>query len=183
MDAVTFLIDQHRELESLFQEYEAAPDGPDAKLLFDRTEIAVVNHAAIEELHVYPAIRDRVINGGRLADHALQDHQVVKETLDELESLEPGSPEFDLKMRKVISAVREHIEEEEDAPGLFPLLRNALSLEQIEELGKTLEKAAKMTPTHPHPGAPNKPPANKIAGVAAAALDKTRDALTGRGKR
>lgn len=38
-----------------------------------------------------------------------------------------------------------------------------------------------MMPTRAHPRAPNPPPANKVAGHVAAVLDKTRDAIRGRG--
>jgi hypothetical protein len=37
-----------------------------------------------------------------------------------------------------------------------------------------------MAPTHPHPSAPDKPPANKLLAPGAALVDRMRDALTGR---
>jgi hypothetical protein len=181
MNAIDLLVGEHRELESLFRRYETLRDGQ-AKSLFDKLEIAVSKHAAIEEEYLYPALRECVTTGDLLADKALAEHQEVKETLAALEQLDPGSAEFDVGVAKVIRSVRTHIQQEEHDPGLFPLLRQRLSVEQLEALGESLASAQQTAPTRPHPHAPNKPPANKIASIATAAIDRARDALTRRGQ-
>jgi hypothetical protein len=53
---------------------------------------------------------------------------------------------------------------------------------ELEEIGKKMAIAKKVTPTRPHPHTPPKPGVLKTAGMAAAAVDKMRDAATGRGK-
>ena len=63
---------------------------------------------------------------------------------------------------------------------MFPKLREAISANQLLEIGDKLEKAKKRAPTRPHPKAPNRPPANKMARPPAAVFDKARDKLEGR---
>jgi hypothetical protein len=53
---------------------------------------------------------------------------------------------------------------------------------ELEQIGKKMAIAKKAAPTRPHPHTPPKPGVLKTAGVAAAAVDKMRDAATGRGK-
>ena len=69
--------------------------------------------------------------------------------------------------------MRHHVEEEEGE--LFPELRKAMKRKELEELAEALEAAKKVAPTHPHPRAPDTPPGNVIAGVAAGAVDKAQD--------
>jgi hypothetical protein len=46
---------------------------------------------------------------------------------------------------------------------------------ELEELAQAMEQAKKLAPTHPHPRAPDTPPGNLVAGVAAGAIDKAED--------
>lgn len=50
-------------------------------------------HAEIEEEIVYPAVRRNVDGGRRLASHAEQEHQQVKQMLDQLADMDPDSRE------------------------------------------------------------------------------------------
>jgi hypothetical protein len=56
------------------------------------------------------------------------------------------------------------------------------SEETLMELGEKVRRAMEKTPTRPHPSAPDTPPANKLLKPGAGLVDRTRDALTGRGK-
>ena len=89
-----------------------------------------------------------------------------------------GDPGFHQKMEKVISDVKEHVQEEEGE--MFPKLREAVSANQLLEIGQKLEKAKAPAPTGPHPNAPNEPPGSKVMGPAAAAVDRARDKMGGR---
>ena len=60
---------------------------------------------------------------------------------------------------------------------MFPKLQASVSKAELQEMGGKLAAAKKMAPTHPHPNAPNTPPGNLVGGVAAAVMDKARDAL------
>ncbi len=183
MDAIQYLMSQHRDVEALFARYESlAGDTEQLGELFDDIEIALVQHAVIEEMHLYPIVRDKIANGEDLAEHAIEEHTGVEETLKKMESLEASSAEFDTLMKKLMRDVRHHVHEEEEDPGLFAKLREVLSTSTLEELGRKLESSARIAPTRAHPGAPNTPPANKVVGMVAAGVDRLRDAMTGRGR-
>lgn len=178
MDAIKFLTRQHREVEALFAEYERAPQR--GRELFGRIERAIVPHAIIEEQLLYPMIRERVANGERLAEHAIHEHADVEDWLNRISALIDENAPFELSMQKVIRAVREHVREEEDAPGLFSLLRATMTQRELQTLGRSLQVAWEMTPTRAHPMAPDRPPANLLLGLPLAAIDRVRDRISGR---
>ena len=60
-------------------------------------------------------------------------------------------------------------------------MRTALPAEASAELGSKIAEGKKTAPTRPHPHTPPSPGVLKTAGPAAAAADKARDAMTGRG--
>lgn len=179
MDGTKVLEQDHREVEKLFDQFEQATGdtgekGEIAKKIIRELSI----HAAIEEEVFYPEVEAAVPNAEDLVGHSLEEHQEVKELLSELDSMDPGDPGFHQKMEKVISDVKEHVEEEEGE--MFPKLREAISANELLEIGEKLEKAKGRAPTRPHPMAPNEPPGNKVMGTAAAALDRARDKIEGR---
>jgi hypothetical protein len=95
-----------------------------------------------------------------------------------LDKLDAGTPEFEKLLAEFIRAGREHIDYEESH--VWPGLRATLTEEQAQDLGRKLEAGKMAAPTRPHPRTPASPGALKTAGPAAAA-DKLRDAVTGRG--
>ena len=178
MDAIKFLTRQHRHIESLFARYLRTPA---RRLeLSGLIERAIVQHAALEEMHVYPLLRDRVPNGLGLSEHAIEEHARVERTIDHLKSLEERPLQYDESMRELIASVRHHVREEERSPGLLKMLRDALSRDELADLGRRLEEFADMTPTRAHPLAPDHPPANMLLGLPVAAIDRVRDRLSGR---
>jgi hemerythrin superfamily protein len=179
LDATKVLEQDHRGVEQLFDRFEQAEGDTETKGRVAKEIVKELSiHAAIEEEVFYPEVKAAVPNGGGLVDHSLEEHQEVKELLAELDSMDAGDAGFHHKMEKVISHVKEHVEEEEGE--MFPKLREAISANQLLEIGDKLEKAKKRAPTRPHPKAPNRPPANKMARPPAAVFDKARDKLEGR---
>jgi hemerythrin superfamily protein len=179
MDATEFLAQDHREVEGLFERFEQATgDTWEKGKIVEEIIKELSIHAAIEEEVFYPEVKAAVPDGEGLVDHSLDEHQEVKELLAELDSMDPGDPGFHQKVEKVISDVKEHVEEEEGE--MFPKLREAISADQLLEIGEKLERAKKRGPTRPHPMAPNEPPANKVVGPPTGAVDRARDKLVGR---
>jgi hemerythrin superfamily protein len=175
MDAVTLLRNDHKTVEGLFKRFEKA--GPNAyKTKQDLVEKIVEElsvHAAIEEQVLYPAAREAVPDATDEVLESLEEHHIVKWVLSELDGMEPTDERFTAKVTVLIENVRHHVEEEEGE--LFPHLRKAMKRKELEELAQALEQAKKVAPTHPHPRAPDSPPGNLIAGVAAGAVDRAQD--------
>lgn len=177
-DAVEILRHDHRAVELLFRRFERARGGADKRRLVDRMTRELSIHAAIEEQHVYPLLRNRLDGESPKVLVALEEHHLAKLGLSEIERLDPSDERFDPKVHVLIESVRRHVREEERE--LLPALRRALSPDELRELGEALRRAKDAAPTRPHPGAPDQPPANLFANAGAAAVDRGRDAL-GRG--
>lgn len=172
VNAVQLLVQDHREVEQLFSRIEAAGGGgPDDAVQEVVRELSV--HAVVEEQVLYPAVRERIEGGDELAEHAIEEHQAVKELLADIERAD-GAERSSL-LARLMREVREHVEEEES--DLLPKVRAAFGPQEQQEMGEAMAKAKEAAPTHPHPNAPNTPPGNVVAGAAAAVVDKARDAL------
>ncbi|MDL5205656.1 hemerythrin domain-containing protein [Streptomyces sp. ALI-76-A] len=180
-DVVDELVTDHREVEELFGRIESLPSGDkDRKVYADQVTMELVRHSVAEEAYLYPAVREHLADGNALADRELQDHAEAEQIMKDLESREPGDPEFDRLVGRLMSEIRSHITDEE--ANLFPQLRLACSAEALDDLGDKVRTAKKVAPTRPHPAAPDKPPANKLLAPGAGLVDRLRDTLTGRGK-
>ena len=149
------------------------------KKLAEQLVIEESKHEAVEEMYFWPAVREHLTNGDELADTAIGQEDEGKEVLDKLDKLDAGTPEFEKLLAEFTRAGREHIDYEENH--VWPGLRTAMTEEQAQDLGRKLEAGKKTAPTRPHPRTPSSPGALKSTGPAAAAADKLRDTVTGRG--
>ncbi|MFJ8078398.1 hemerythrin domain-containing protein [Streptomyces sp. NPDC096176] len=175
------LTEEHREMEALFdQVQDTAMDNGRRRELADRMTIELVRHAVAEEDYLYPAVRTHLKGGRQLADKEMVDHALVERLLKDLEDTDPGRTKFEQTMIRLVEAVNEHVRDEEDR--LFPMLQAACSSQLLQELGEKVRAARAEAPTHPHPAAPAKPPADKLLGPGAGLVDRARDMLTGRGR-
>ena len=179
-DALSLLMEDHREVEDMFARLEAGGMELDArKDLVDRVTIELVRHSVAEEQYLYPFVRDHLPAGATLHDEELSDHARIEEMLKALDGMSADNLEFESTLRGLMTEVRAHVAEEEGT--LFNELREATTPEQLQELGSRIEMAKKVAPTRPHPSAPDTPPLNKLLGPGTGLIDRVRDALTGRG--
>lgn len=175
MDAVDVLTRDHRYVEELFGQYEAAADNDSKTKVAHEIVHELAVHGEIEELFFYPRLREALEDGDALADEAINEHVELKQALNDLDSMTAEDQGFDERMRKVIMDVRSHVEEEEGE--LFSRLRGAMGREELLDIGDRLEKARAMVPTRPHPNAPTSPGAKAAAGPPTALIDRIRDAV------
>jgi hemerythrin-like domain-containing protein len=183
MDALTFLRQDHKSVLGMLEVLEGAPTGTGAgssglATMVTNLVIAESQHEAIEEQFFWPAVRDALDEGDALADKAIEQEQAGKPLLQQLEDGQPGEPDYHEALQRFVAAGREHIAYEQDV--VWPLFAAAVTHEQLERLGEKLEAAKKLAPTRPHPDTPPKPAVLKTMGMATAAVDHVRDAVTGR---
>lgn len=176
-DVFTVLEADHQEVKQMLAELESGSG--DVGELAEKLVVEESKHEAVEEMYFWPSVREKVPQGDRLADRALEQEQEGKEVLDQLRKAAPGDPEFTRLISTFAKAGSEHIAFEEEQ--VWPGLRSVLTAEEASELGSKIETAKKTAPTRPHPNAPDSPGALKTVGAAAAAADRARDAVTGRG--
>lgn len=178
-DLVDILIQDHRDVESAFGEYERGGLLPEQRRdLVDHIITELVRHSVAEEQYLYPAARKELSDGDRIADHEIQEHFEAESVMKEIEGLDAESEDFDRLVRQLIDDIRHHVTEEER--DLFPRLRKACSEQDLRELGDKIVQAKRSAPTRPHPSAPDKPPANFVMDPGAGMIDRMRDALSGR---
>lgn len=178
-DAIVLLREDHQAVERLFKRFEKAGETAHKTKgsLVERMIEELSRHAAIEEQIFYPAARQSLEDDDPVLE-ALEEHHIVKWTLSELDGMRPEEERFGAKVAVMMEMVRHHVQEEEEE--LFPKMRDALGRSRLREIGEAMEAAKKMAPTKPHPRLPDEPPANVVAGLAAAAGDRvinlTKDA-------
>jgi hemerythrin-like domain-containing protein len=187
-DVFEVLGQDHQEVKRMLAELEKGPTAASGasdnhlalrKKMVEQLIIEESKHEALEEMYFWPAVRDHLESGNTLADEATGQEQDAKQVLASLDKLSPSEAEFEQLLAKFVVDAREHIEFEETQ--VWPLMRTALPAETSAELGKKIAEGKKSAPTRPHPHTPPSPGALKTAGPVAAAADKARDAVTGRG--
>ncbi|MFD0273098.1 hemerythrin domain-containing protein [Kitasatospora sp. NPDC127111] len=175
------LMADHREVEEMFARIRGMSGlGQQLRDAVDEVTIELVRHSVAEEQYLYPAVREHVQDGDRLADKEIADHARVEEILKELEHTSADDPQIIPLLRQLINEVTGHVQEEEYQ--LFPLLRQACTAEQLDDLGDKIRRAKAMAPTRPHPAAPDTPTASKLLAPGVGLVDRARDFVTGRGK-
>ncbi|MEU6511497.1 hemerythrin domain-containing protein [Streptomyces sp. NPDC046942] len=175
------LMTDHREVEEMFGRIEAmTTTGGQLRDLLDEVTIELVRHSVAEEQYLYPAVREHIEGGDRLADKEIADHGRVEKILKQLEKMDIADAQMIPLLQQLMEEVTDHVQDEEN--NLFPLLRSACTPEQLDDLGDKIRRAKAMAPTRPHPAAPSTPAASKLLAPGAGLVDRARDFVTGRGK-
>ncbi|WP_374772585.1 hemerythrin domain-containing protein [Streptomyces sp. NBC_01310] len=175
------LMADHREVEEIFARIQAmAGGGQELRDLVDEVTIELVRHSVAEEQYLYPAVREYVEGGDRLADKEIEDHSRIEKILKQLEKMDTGDAQMSPVLQQLMNEVAAHVQDEDN--NLFPMLRRTCSSEKLDELGDKVRRAKAMAPTRPHPSAPSTPPANKLLAPGVGLVDRARDFVTGRGK-
>jgi hypothetical protein len=165
MDPVKLIKQDHRTVKKLFRSFERATR---------RAEKQRLAEEIIEEL-VYPLLRrgDERLENPVL--NALEEHHAAKLVLAELDTMDADDERFAAKMHVVRESVEMHIEEEETR--LLPRLEKLLDAEDRSQLAAAMLEAKKSAPNHPHPAAPDTPPAGLLAGMVAKMTDAGKDLI------
>ncbi len=142
MDAIKLLTSDHDEVRGLFDQFRTAKEKNDGermhdlqRQIFDELE----THTRIEEDIFYPAVRD--LGDDDLTEtvtEGKQEHHVVDVLMREIRELSDQEI-FQAKMTVLMENVEHHADEEESE--LFPELREKMTQERLDELGRELEAA------------------------------------------
>ena len=177
MQLVKLIRQDHRAVRSLFRKFEQASRRAEKQKLGQQIIEELSVHASLEEQLVYPLLRERQ---ARLEDsvlNALEEHHAVKLVLAELDAMTADAERYDAKIHVVQESVEMHIEEEETS--LLPRLEKLLDRDEDRRLAQMMREMKLTVPNHPHPSAPDTPPGNLIAGLAAGVMDTGKDIVRG----
>jgi hypothetical protein len=122
-DAIALLESDHRKVEGLFVQYEAAESDDDKKALADQICLELKIHTMIEEEIFYPAL-DGKIEEDILAE-AYVEHDGAKVLVNDIST---GAPEeddhYDAKVKVLSEEIKHHVKEEEQPDtGMFAQAR------------------------------------------------------------
>lgn len=74
MDAVSLLIQQHRQVDQLFDEFESQSDIGRRLEIIRQVKILMSKHASLEEAALYPIARMVLPGRSQELDHDLEEH-------------------------------------------------------------------------------------------------------------
>ena len=125
-DAIAVLIEDHKTVQKEFKEFEKLKeeDGSanEKGNIVKQVCMELTIHAQIEEEIFYPAVRE-AIGDDDLMDEAEVEHMGAKDTIAQLQNMEPDDELYDAKFTVLGEYVAHHIKEEQNE--MFPKVKKA----------------------------------------------------------
>jgi len=134
MNAVKMLKQQHQEVEKMFKEFENAKSPGARRKIFERIADALAVHAAIEERHFYPAVKEEQTEDILL--QSVEEHLEIKRAIADLLAMDADDEDFGDKVKALQEDVDHHVEEEQDE--LFPKVEKLFDAETLEAIGEDM---------------------------------------------
>jgi hemerythrin HHE cation binding domain-containing protein len=137
-DVVDLIMQDHREVERLFDELKDNPEKRKGLLPVLTTLLSA--HSRAEEAEVYPVAAAEADEADEVA-HSQEEHVEADKLLAKLAATDPESAAFDKALQNVIDAVSHHVDEEETK--VLPGIRANLTPERRLELGEAFAASRK----------------------------------------
>ena len=151
--AIAALRQDHRRVEGLFSEFEAATGERRKQELVDRICSELNIHTRLEEEIFYPACRD-AIDDEDLMDEAQVEHDAAKLLIADLSRASSDDPFYDAKVKLLSEMIKHHVaEEEKPGEGVFAKAQAhdvdspELADELAERKHELQERAGRLRPT------------------------------------
>lgn len=121
-DAIALLKADHRTVEDLFEQFQAAKAGNRKKTIARRICVELKIHTLLEEEIFYPAFRGKIEDD--TLDEAYVEHDGAKVLINDIEASAPETDFFDAKVKVLSEEIKHHVHEEEmPAEGMFSQCR------------------------------------------------------------
>ncbi|CAM3629156.1 hemerythrin domain-containing protein [Occultella aeris] len=130
-DVVDLILNDHREVERLFEELRSKPATRANNLPVLISLLTA--HSRAEEAEVYPVAASEA-GAAHDVEHSQEEHIEADQLLARLAETNPSSPEFDTVLQEVVDAITHHVEEEEAK--VLPAIRSNLPDSRRAELGE-----------------------------------------------
>jgi len=173
-DVTEIIIEEHRLVDALGDRFQTETNEKERAGIAHNIIKLLSIHAVCEEAALYPWMRKNLPKGDQLVDHAIKEHQEIKEDLYKLDQMTIDQPGYASQLMKALKDTQHHVKEEES--DLLPSIKAKSSPQELDQMRTDFLRAKMMAPSRPHPSAPTQPPANKIVGAATAPIDAVRDA-------
>jgi hemerythrin superfamily protein len=141
MDVISLLTQDHREVETLFQQFEGEADPIRRGDVGEKIMTELTVHAEGEETFFYPQIRDAAPGTEELTEESYKEHGEVKQVIGQIEAMQPEDSGYVPTVQRLKQLVQHHVQEEENE--LFPKVRQALGAEKLEQIGAQIDEMKK----------------------------------------
>lgn len=128
-DVVDLIMQDHREVERLFDELRSHPEK--RPLMVPTLAALLTAHSRAEEAKVYPVAREEADEAEEIA-HSQEEHAQAEQLLRRLTDADAESSKFDDILDELVEAVNHHVEEEEST--VLPGMRERLDEDRLAEL-------------------------------------------------
>ena len=151
-DAISLLKEDHRTVEKLFKDFQGAKGEGRKEKLAKQICLELSVHASIEEEIFYPACEGNVEED--LLKESYVEHDAAKLLIAEIEAANGADDEyFDAKVKVLQEEIEHHVEEEEQAGGVFSQARKGKI--DLDSLGDQLAARKKeLTASYKASGVP-----------------------------
>jgi hypothetical protein len=123
-DAIALLKADHRDVEALFEQFEAAKGTAKKQALAKQICTELTVHATLEEEIFYPACKGKVEDD--LLNEGYVEHDGAKVLIAEIEAGDPAEQFYDSKVKVLSEQIEHHVgEEERPSSGIFSQARAA----------------------------------------------------------
>lgn len=141
LDAIALLKSDHRKVEELFAEFEAAKGAAKKRTLVYQICTELSAHMVIEEEIFYPACRGQVKDG--LLNEGYVEHDGSKVLIAELLASAASEEFYDAKVKVLSERIEHHVHEEERrSDGIFSQAQAAgLDMDELGDRLKTRKEA------------------------------------------
>ncbi|RUT03285.1 hypothetical protein DSM106972_055930 [Dulcicalothrix desertica PCC 7102] len=129
------LLMDHTKADTLFAEIFSTDDPQKIQEYFGQLYKDIKAHGTAEEEILYPAVRPYYEHTEEIYDQTGE----VMEMLDEIQSISPSSSEFKPKIEQLRTAMRTHINQEENE--IFPQLRENFNHKQLLQMATDFKTA------------------------------------------
>lgn len=117
-NAITLLKADHRKVEGLFAQFEAAKGAEKKKALVKQICTELTVHTVIEEEIFYPACHGQIEDG--VVNEAYVEHDGAKVLMAELEASAPDEEFYNAKVKVLSEQIAHHVKDEElRSEGMF----------------------------------------------------------------
>ena len=113
-NATQMIRQDHKKVEGLFKKFEQTQGSQAKRRLAENAMAELEVHAALEEEIFYPAVKKEVDDGSSMVQEAIEEHQTVKQLINELKRMEEADEEFESQFSQLMQNVQHHVEEEEN---------------------------------------------------------------------
>jgi len=173
-DVVEIIVEEHRLVDALGERYQTETNVKEKQGIAHNIIKLLSIHSVCEEAALYPWMRKNLPNGDADVDHAIAEHQEIKEDLYKLDQMTIDQPGYDAQLMRALKDTQHHVKEEEK--DLLPQIKQKSSPQELEQMRTDFLRAKMMAPSRPHPSAPTQPPANKVVAGMTMPVDAVRDA-------